>query len=99
MGALSIKITGTPAAFDPPVQHADAGDVISWDNQTAQLHQVLQTAADGSPVSLPLGADLWAVIEPGDESPAWTVPASATSGTTITYMCIRHGETGTIFVN
>jgi plastocyanin len=98
MGALSIKISGDPATFHPPVQHADAGDVISWSNKTKQLHQIVQTGTDGTPLPFPIGADWWAAIEPEDESPAWTVPPSP-SGTKITYKCVRHGETGTIVVN
>ena len=107
MAALSIKIVGTaPARFDPPNQHADPGDVISWNNTTNEPHQIWQLIGGELALhvgwqlmSLPLGGDRWDPILPNSSSPAWTVP-NLPSGTRINYRCLSHaGEIGAITVN
>jgi plastocyanin len=54
----SITITGCPASFDPDVYgtepgqplEAQLGDLVSWNNQTDEPHQIWLTDENGEPV-------------------------------------------------
>jgi len=96
--AWSIKIvpgTGGNAQFDPDVFGIDPGqplkaqtdDVVSWDNQTNNLHQI---TIGGSPIT--------EIIPPWDSStPGYVIQQTAPA--TIVYGCSKHsGESGTIDV-
>ena len=89
--------SGSPAVFiaqnqptaPPGTVYADPNDAISWDNTTAQNHE-LQTTS--SPIT-PLGG----LVTPRHQTSAWIVTGN--SGTLISYACLIHpAETGTISV-
>jgi plastocyanin len=99
MAAWSITIVAGPAAFTPQNLFADPGDVVSFNNTTATVHQPYQIDSTGVAAPVPLGGNLWLPIQPGDQSPAWTIP-QLKSGTVIHYRCLLHpGEVGTITIN
>jgi hypothetical protein len=95
---------GAPATFVPQNQpnvppntppgtlFADQGDIVSWDNATAQDHQPVQ-----SNLTLPLGSLMWPPVTPGHQTAAWVVAGNP--GTTIAYNCYLHpAEQGTVVV-
>jgi plastocyanin len=91
--SITIKpgaTAGAPATFDPPNLKASAGDVVSWNNTTRELHQIWQLVdAQGHFLPMPIGASgRWEPIAPGGQSPAWTVPKPG--GQTIYYGCVLH---------
>ena len=106
MAVWSIQIVpglnpGDPATFVSQNQpsaprgtlFADSGDVVSWDNTTAQDHLPAQTN-----LSLPIGGLLWDRVTPGHQTSAWIVP-QVSPGTAIAYACLLHPlEKGTIKV-
>jgi plastocyanin len=96
----SIKILkGNPCTFEPDVYcppgtvaptvlTAETNDSISWDNQTAKVHQIC-TDQDGKQVQLTKP------IPKYGSSDAFSPQATGT----IDYYCCKHkGETGTIEV-
>ena len=94
--SITIKPGATasvPATFDPPTLNASAGDVVSWNNATKDLHQIWQLVdAQGHFLPMPIGASgRWEPIAPGDQSPAWTIPGSG--GQTFYYGCVLHSTT------
>ena len=93
---------GDPATFvaqnqpNAPVGtiYADAGDVVSWNNTTAQDHQPVQAPL---PLVPPLGTLVWPVVTPGHQTSAYVV--SGNSGATISYTCLLHpSESGQIVI-
>jgi plastocyanin len=89
---------GDPVTFNPADLRAKAGDVVHWNNTTPRPHLIWETDTAGAPLSVPLGGTRWASIQPGNQSPAWTVPQRP-KGTTIHYRCLRHdSESGTITI-
>jgi plastocyanin len=91
---------GDPATFVAQNQptapagtiYADPGDVVSWNNATAQDHQPVQL--DLIP---PLGTLVWPVVTPGHQTSAYVV--SGKPGTTISYTCQLHpSESGKIVI-
>ena len=92
----SIMINGdVRAQFNPDVYgtgpgeplKAQAGDLVSWNNQTAQNHMIRV----GSTFTTEK-------IEPGKSSTPGYVVQAPVSGNTITYVCTTHNEEGTIQV-
>jgi plastocyanin len=94
MAGQTWTITIVPGAFQVDAFNqsgntlqAAQGDIVSWNNQTDQLHQPV--ASDGTALSD--GVPPWDTSSPG-----YVLP---TSGVTISYACKYHsGETGTIIV-
>jgi plastocyanin len=91
---------GDPATFVAQNQptapvgtiYADPGDIVSWNNATAEDHQPVQTN-----LNPPLGTLVWPVVTPGHQTSAYVVGEN--SGTTISYTCQLHpSEQGTIVV-
>jgi plastocyanin len=86
-----------PAKFNPDVYgtnpgeplKAQLGDLVSWNNQTTQPHQIR--------VGPLFTTD---PIEAGKSStPGWVVELPPKPGDPITYVCTKHnGESGTITV-
>ena len=104
--AWSINITaGTPgASFVPDVfsdtprtaLQAQAGDTVSWNNQTSDSHQIYQATDE---TYSPTGAtEITEIIDKWDSStPAYVVGGTAPA--TIYYYCYIHpNERGTIEV-
>jgi len=91
-----------PATFNPNPLNARAGDVVSWNNTTNKRHQIWQLDGSGKPVPMPIGASgRWDPIAPGNQSPAWTIPAGAQSfqyGCLLDYTGTTLTETGTITI-
>ena len=91
MAVWTIKITGAPASFvarnqpSAPVGtlFADPDDLVSWDNQTGEAHQLRGTG---------LSFD----VASGDQTPAWNVPAA---GPIVYKCLLHSTEVGTIQVN
>ena len=54
MAAWSITIVAGPAAFTPQNLFADPGDVVSFNNTTATVHQPYQTDSAGVSPPIPL---------------------------------------------
>jgi plastocyanin len=79
---------GAPATFSPSNLVARAGDVVSWNNTTQNVHQIWQLDGSGDPMPVPIGGDRWPPITPGQQSPAWTIPGSG--GETFQYGCLLH---------
>ena len=100
MAVWTVRITGVPASFiarnqpNAPVGtlFADPDDLVSWDNQTDEPHQLR-------------GPGLSFDVAPGDQTAAWNVPTPPSADSTtiswpISYQCALHsGEVGTIQVN
>jgi hypothetical protein len=91
MAVWTVAITGVPALFIARNQptapigtlFADPDDLVSWDNQTDQPHQLRGTG---------LSFD----VEPGDQTAAWNVPKS---GPITYRCALHSSEVGTIQVN
>ena len=96
----SIKIVkGNPCTFEPDVYcppgtpkptvlSAETNDLISWDNQTSQAHQIC--SGEGSAQT-----QLTNRIEAHGSSDGYSPQAT---GTVDYYCCLHKGETGTIEV-
>lgn len=85
----------SPDGVPPKELLAEKGDLVSWNNQTDQEHQLVETAPDGEP----LGTDpMTDVISPWQSSyPGYVVQVPG--GSTIYYCCTFHeDERGTIEV-
>jgi hypothetical protein len=96
---------GDPATFVAQNQptapvgtiYADPGDIVSWNNTTAQDHQPIQTNLLPPLGTAPLGTLVWPVVTPGHQTSAYVV--SGNSGPTISYTCLLHpSEQGTIVI-
>jgi plastocyanin len=91
-----VNIVGNPATFDAtafqpnaPIGtvYADQGDVVFWNNTTAQNHQISLLGATPSK----------GIVTPAHQTDAFVVTENA--GTTIAYNCVLHPlETGKIIV-
>ena len=81
-----------PDTFNPPNLTARAGDVVSWNNTTKNVHQIWQLDSTGAPIPAPIGLGRWPQLDPGQQSPAWTIPGGA--GQTIKYGCLLHYTQG-----
>ena len=96
----SIMITGSPASFDPDVYRTDPGqplkaqigDLVSWNNQTGEAHQIWLTDHQGTPVR-----ELTDVIAeftssfPGYVTQQADISPASTTGT-IHYHCSLHPD-------
>lgn len=98
----SIKIEGAPAKFNPDVYGAEpgsplqaqSGDLVSWNNQTADPHEIWVNDTTGS-------TQITDRIEKYQSSfPAYVTPQSTSSTEqTIDYYCSLHeNEQGRIVV-
>lgn len=91
-----------PDVYTPPDQtapdglRAQTGDVVSWNNQTADEHHPWIAGDDFKPA----GPQLCDVIRPWASSmPGYVVPDSLAAGSVIRYCCYLHPEEqGTIEV-
>jgi plastocyanin len=100
----SVIINGKPAAFDPDVFGTDPGqplkaqigDLVCWNNQTAQDHQLAVTDGTGK---ITFTTE---VIKAGASSfPGYVTTSSDSKDGTIAYHCIvpkHEGENGQITV-
>jgi plastocyanin len=95
MAIWPVNIVGDPATFVAPLQpnsavgtvYAAAGDIVFWNNTTAQNHKISVLAA----------APSQGEVTPGHQTDAFQVAGN--SGTTIAYNCVLHPlETGRIIV-
>lgn len=77
-----------PGTTAPTALQAQATDVVSWNNQTTEEHEIWQTGGSQLTNRIPAGQS---------SSPA--CPVTGTAPTTMEYYCKLHeGETGTIDV-
>jgi hypothetical protein len=77
--------------FSPQSITAPAGSVIVWNNVSANmLHTVTPDIANPNMNSY----SLYPSAIPSGLSFAWTVPATAKSGTAFYYHCLYHGTPG-----
>jgi hypothetical protein len=105
--SINIIDSGMGATFTPPARGANGGDLINWNNLTAEAHQPWPTDANSS--KLPVTGwpgSLSGVIEPGSSSLVYAVAPPPTNPNatswTIYYFCNLHpdseSERGTIVV-
>jgi plastocyanin len=92
MASVLIKVVDGKVVFDPNPLKVTPGALVTWNNQTREIHHLVLTNPPGF---------LTDEIAPDDVSdPQFNVTRPA--GTTLTYMCSRHsdrdGEKGTIEV-
>ena len=95
---------GPVAAFEPRVPGgtpggqllAQAGDVVTWGNATAETHQPWPLGADGNPVppATPPSATPGYMSEPilanNSSTPQYVIDAALPVGTVINYCCRLH---------
>lgn len=91
----SVIISGQPARFDPDVFGTDPGnplkaqigDLVCWNNQTSQEHQLAVTDGSGN---ITFKTE---VIKPSKSSfPGYVAQKSDSKGGTIAYNCIVPGH-------
>jgi plastocyanin len=78
-----------PASFDPANLTVRSGDLVSWSNDTSNVHELVWIDQNGNPQPIPNGGPI-----PGDDqSDAVIVDAS------FQYRCSRHAnENGSVTV-
>lgn len=99
----SVMINGKdPATFDPDVfgtdpgqpLKAEIGDLVSWNNQTSDVHQIEVKGSDGTTT---FTTKEIAAFKPS--SPGYVTQTTDVSSGTINYTCSKHaGENGKITV-
>ncbi len=91
----SVTINGQPATFDPDVFGTDPGnplkaqigDLVCWNNQTAQEHQLAVTDSSGKTTFTT------EVIKPGGSSfPGYVATNTDSNAGTIAYHCVVTGH-------
>jgi plastocyanin len=72
--------------------YADAGDIVSWNNATAEDHQPVQ-----DPLEPPVGTVTGPVVTPGHQTSGYVVTGNP--GMTVSYTCLLHSsEKGKILI-
>jgi plastocyanin len=97
----SIMIQGCPASFDPDVYGTDPGqplkaqlgDLVCWNNQTGEAHQIRLTDQDGNPVrELTDNIAKFTSSFPGYVTQQADISPSTSATGTIYYQCSIHPE-------
>ncbi|HUP61289.1 MAG TPA: hypothetical protein VNA69_12800 [Thermoanaerobaculia bacterium] len=98
----TIMIKGSPASFDPdhfgyapgePLR-AQIGDLVSWNNQTSDVHQIAVKKSDGSTSFTTKEIEGFK-----SSSPGYITASGDNNAGTINYTCLKHtGENGKITV-
>jgi len=93
----SVIINGEPATFDPDVFGTDPGnplkaqigDLVCWNNQSAQDHQLAVTDSTGK-----ITFTTEVIAAGKSSSPGYVATSSDSNGGTIAYHCVLTGHEG-----
>src|SRR5687768_14268161 len=91
----SVMIKGSPASFDPDVFGTDPGqplkaqlgDLVCWNNQTTDKHQIAVTDSKGATIFTTKEIEAFKPSSPGYVPQAENPPV-----TTISYHCTLHKD-------
>jgi hypothetical protein len=96
-----IKIEGAvPATFSQPNLQVTSGDVVHWDNQSPNTHELWELDGNDNPVGVPLGASRWPAVKSSKQTPAWSAPNLLPNAApmTIRYGCLRHRDANNVIL-